>query len=333
MFIACYSSRLTGDEVTADIRLHADLWREVATQDDQALAARIRADAIDILVDLDGHTAGNRLGVFALKPAPLQVSWLGYPFSTGLAAMDYALLDRATVPPEAEAWFSETVAVLPGSRFGYVGPESPAPAPPPMLAKGHVTFGSFNNIAKLNDGVIAAWSRILASVPGSRLLLKWPHLANAATATAIRSRFAAAGLSPERLELRGDSPPLGLMAEYGDMDIALDPFPYSGAFTTCEALWMGVPVLTLAGPRPFSRQSLALLAALGLEADLATTDIESYCARAAALAADAAALIRLRAELRPLMRRRLGQPGAFTRRLEQFYRDIWSSRCRTIGVA
>ena len=327
VFIACYSSRREGDEVTEALRGHCHLWRDVADLDDAALAKTIRADGVDILVDLDGHTGGNRLGVFADKPAPIQVGWLGYPFTTGLKAMDYALLDRATVPKEAESWFSETVHCLPVSRLCYQGPDTPSPAPPPILAQGFVTFGSFNNIAKLGSEVVAAWSAILHAVPKSRLLLKWPHLAQAETAARILGAFQAHGIEASRITLRGNSPPAQLLAEYGHMDVALDPFPYCGAFTSCEALWMGVPVVTLPGPRPFSRQTLALVSALGLEADLVAGDVAEYHALAVALANDPERLTRLRSELRPALGRNLGDASRLVPALESFYREAWKTWC------
>jgi predicted O-linked N-acetylglucosamine transferase (SPINDLY family) len=327
VFAICYSSRHGGDEVTEALRARSALWREVADLDDGALERLIRADGVDILVDLDGHTGGNRLGVFARKPAPIQVSWLGYPFTTGLTTMDYALLDRATVPVEAEPWFSETVHCLPVSRLCYQGPDAPLPAPPPMIARGHVTFGSFNNIAKLGPAVVAAWSSILHAVPGSRLLLKWPHLAQAETAARLLGAFQAHGIDAARIELRGNSPPAQLLAEYGDMDIALDPFPYCGAFTSCEALWMGVPVVTLPGPRPFSRQTLALITALGLDDQLAARDLAEYHVLAVTLANDLDRLTRLRAELRPAMCRNLGDASRLVPALESFYRRAWEKWC------
>lgn len=325
--VTCYATRTGGDEITAELKGHAENWRDAAGTSDTELAARVTADAIDILVDLDGHTAGNRLGVFARKPAPVQVTWLGYPFSTGLTAMDYALMDRATVPPEAEPWFSETVALLPVSRLCYQGPDEPLPAPPPLLANGFVTFGSFNNIAKLNPRVMAAWAGILAKVPDSRLLLKWPHLAEEAIANDLLERFAAAGLDPSRITLRGPSPPTELLTQYGEMDIALDPFPYCGAFTSCEALWMGVPVVSLPGERPFSRQSYALLAAMGLADRLCAGDLDSYRDKAAELSRDPVALSELRQALRPMMRQSLGDGAAHVRALEDFFRQAWRRWC------
>jgi predicted O-linked N-acetylglucosamine transferase (SPINDLY family) len=327
VFVACYSSRREGDAVTEALRAQSHLWRDVADQNDDTLAETIRADGMDILVDLDGHTGGNRLGVFARKPAPVQVSWLGYPFTTGLEAMDYALSDRATVPVEAEAWFSETVHCLPVSRLCYQGPEAPLPTPPPVMTRGFVTFGSFNNIAKLGPEVMAAWAAILRAVPNSRLVLKWPHLAQAETAARIRSGFQAHGIETARIELRGDSPPAQVLAEYGDVDVALDPFPYCGAFTSCEALWMGVPVVTLPGPRPFSRQTLALVTALGLEQHLAAGDLAEYHALALALAHDPDRLAQLRSELRPAMRRTLGDSSRLVPALESFYREAWEKWC------
>jgi len=202
-----------------------------------------------------------------------------------------------------------------------------------MRQRGFVTFGSFNNIAKLTPEVIAAWAEILHRVPGSRLLLKWPHLAQTETAERILTAFQGCGIAAGRIQLRGNSPPEQLLAEYGDMDIALDPFPYCGAFTSCEALWMGVPVVTLPGPRPFSRQTLALLSALGLADGLAAQDIQAYRDLAVGLARDPDRLSRLRRDLRPKMRRVLGDVPRHVAVLEAFFRRAWIDWCQGTGAA
>ncbi|MGE5505047.1 MAG: tetratricopeptide repeat protein [Actinomycetota bacterium] len=310
--VTCYASGGPADEVTARLRGTVDAWHDVSGLGDDAFAARVRADGIDVLVDLDGWTAGSRLPAFAARPAPVQASWLGYPFTTGMDCIDVAVMDRATVPVAAETWFTERVAVLP-VRFPYVGPpEAPAPSMPP---DGPVTFGSFNNIAKLTPAVAALWRRILDLVPESRLLLKWPHLAQPEVARRVRELFPGLG---QRLVLRGHSAPAELLAEYGEVDVALDPFPYSGSVTSCEALWMGVPVVTLPGPRPFSRQTLSVLAAIG-HFELAAEDDDAYVALAVALAHDRTRRQSYRRGLRSAMRTGVGDAVALTRALERVW--------------
>ncbi len=249
--VYCYSGRLVDDDLTEVLRGHAAVWRPTVGVDDAALAEQIRRDGIDILVDLAGHTAGNRLPAFGYKPAPVQASWIGYFTTTGVSTIDYALMDAGSVPPDAERWFTEEVVRLPGCRFCYTPPDyAPAVAPPPMLTRGHVTFGSINNLTKITDEVIALWSAVVRAVPDSRLIMKWKSLADEAERQRFIRAFAAHGVDPARLELRPGSPHRESLAQYGDFDIALDPFPFCGGMTSCEALWMGVPIVTLAGLRP-----------------------------------------------------------------------------------
>jgi predicted O-linked N-acetylglucosamine transferase (SPINDLY family) len=317
-----------GGDFTAQLRATADAWHPVKFMDDDALAALIRAHGIDILVDLAGHTGGNRLTMFARKPAPVQVTWIGYFFSTGLKAMDYALMDEASVPPGAETAFTETVVRLPGGRFCYTPPDyAPAPAPAPLLRNGYPTFGSFNNIAKLAPPVVALWTRILRAVPDARLVLKWSTLALESERRRVSGMFAAAGIDPARLDLRGFSPHAAMLAEYADIDVALDPFPFSGGLTSCEALWMGVPVLTLPGERPVSRQTLALLSAAGLH-DLVAASPDDYVTRARELVRNPDRLALRRREIRPRLAASplLDHPG-FARRLEEAYRAMWRRWC------
>src|SRR5581483_9494664 len=258
--VYAYSGRAIEDAMTVRIRDAVDVWCPTAGLDDAALAARIGADAIDVLVDLSGHTAGNRLGVFARKPAPVQATWIGYFNTTGLDAIDYLITDAANVPPAAERWFTEQVVRLPVGRFCYTPPDdAPAVAPPPSRTRGHITFGSFNNVSKITPGVVALWAAVARATPVSRLLLKWRSLGDARERERLLAAFAAAGLEPARLELRPYSPHTAMLAEYADVDIALDPFPFTGGLTSCEALWMGVPVITLPGTRAVSRQTLGLL--------------------------------------------------------------------------
>jgi predicted O-linked N-acetylglucosamine transferase (SPINDLY family) len=283
----------------------------------------VRQDQIDILIDLSGHTARNRLFIFALRPAPLQISWLGYFGTTGLAAMDYILMDAVCVPMGFERWYSESVLRLPHLRFCYDGPEVAFSADPPSSRKGSITFGSFNNIAKIGTEVISLWAEILLATPNARLVLKWKSLDAASSQQRIREAFAACGIATDRLEFRGASAHQELLEEYADIDIALDPFPFGGGLTSCEALWMGVPVITLPGETPASRQTLGFLRLLGLE-DLAATSLQDYVARAIGLATDSPRLATLRQSLRSLMAASpLCDGPLFTDGLEQAFLEIW----------
>lgn len=324
----CYSGRITEDDLTKRLRDHAATWRSVVGMDDSAMAELIRNDGIDVLVDLSGHTAGNRLPVFHLAPAPVQVSWLGYFNTTGVAAIRAILMDEATVPSGCERWFTEEVIRLPGGRFCYTPPEyAPEVANSPLCRLGHPTFGSFNNLAKLTAPTVRLWSALLQQVGDARLVLKWKSLADAGIRRGVLDAFAAEGIDVRRIELRPASPHTTMLAEYGDIDIALDPIPFGGGLTSYEAMWMGVPVVTLPGVRPVSRQTAALLHALGLDA-LACDSSERFLYTAADLAADATRLAELRSTLRGRMASSPVCDGpAFTRNLEAAYRDLWGRWC------
>jgi protein O-GlcNAc transferase len=312
-----YSAGQGDDWVTTAIR-HACTFRDVNALDDAALAARIREDEIDVLVDLSGHTGGSRLTVFAHRPAPVQVSWLGYFATTGLSVMDAVLLDSWHAPSGAEDQFVERIVRLPGGRFCYTPvPFAPVEvAPAPSEATGYVTFGCFNNTAKLNDNVYAAWARILAAEPNARLVLKWRTFQDATLRDAVHATFARHGIDPARVELRGASFHADLLKEYADIDIALDPFPFTGGLTSCEALWMGVPVVTWPQSRVVSRQTFAFLCAIGAP-ELAAKDADDYVRIAVELASDSRRLEELRATLRERMRRSsLCDVTGFTRTLE-----------------
>ncbi len=320
--VTLYATAPGRDELTDRLAARAPLvpaWH----LGDAALAARIRADAIDVLVDLAGHSAGGRPGVFARRPAPVQVAWLGYFATTGLPVFDAVLLDEAHALPGAAAHFVEPIHSVAGGRFGYTPPDdAPDPAPPPSAVAGVVTFGSFNNTAKLNEEVIAVWARLLREVPGSRMRLKWSSLADPFLVARLGAAFAAHGIDPARLLCEGASPHAELLRAYGGIDVALDPFPFTGALTTCEALWMGVPVVTLAGESVVARQGVALLGAIGLEAWVAP-DTGRYVAVAAALARDLPARTRWRGTLRAAMRASpLCDPLRLARALERAYRAL-----------
>ncbi|MGE5514233.1 MAG: tetratricopeptide repeat protein [Bacteroidota bacterium] len=323
----CYSDRTREDDMTQALREHAGKWRNTAGLSDDDLARRIGEDRIDILVDLTGHTGHSRLGVFARKPAPVQASWLGYFNTTGLPEMDAILMDPIAVRPGEDGLFTERVVRLPRSRFCYAPPRhAPEVTPLPAAASGVVTFGSFNNMSKLSDDVIATWSDILVAVPRSRLLLKWRTLGDEAVRHAALAAFARHGVEAGRVELRGQTPHATMLGEYGEVDIGLDPFPFNGGLTSCEALWMGVPVVTLAGHSPVSRQTETYLSLLGLS-HLVAADRTAYAATAVALAADLPALAELRRTLRTTMATSaLCDGAAFTRALEDAYKALAAAK-------
>jgi len=323
----CYSGRGDGDAMTARLKSLADRWVETASLDDAALDARIRADAIDILVDLSGHTGAHRLAVFARKPAPLQASWAGYPATTGLTQIDYLIADRHQVSAEDERFYTERILRIDPGYIAYAAPEdAPAVADLPAARNGFVTFGSLNNLAKLNPGVFALWAKVLAQVPGSRLLLAWQSLGDEKVRARLRAMAEAAGIADERLLLRPGAEGAAFLARYGEIDIALDPFPYSGGLTTVEALWMGVPVVAGKGERFAARHSASHLSQARLD-DWIAASPEAYVARAAAAAADLPGLARLRASLRSsLMASPLCDAKGFTQKLEALYRRIWRER-------
>jgi predicted O-linked N-acetylglucosamine transferase (SPINDLY family) len=268
--------------------------------------------------------------VFARKPAPIQVTWLGYPNTTGLKAIDYRLVDAVTDPEEeADAWASETLIRLADGFLCYGAPhDAPEPAAPPCLATGTVTFGSFNNPSKLSAATLDTWAMLLARLPDARLLLKGGWFADPATCELFRNRLGSRGIVAERIELvpmlADTAAHLGL---YDRIDIALDPFPYNGTTTTCEASWMGVPVITLRGDRHAGRVGASLLTQLGLT-ELIADSVEEYVEIAVALAADQARLGELRRLLRPrLATSSLGDAAAFARKIENAYRAMWQRWC------
>ncbi|MBT5415959.1 MAG: tetratricopeptide repeat protein [Rhodospirillaceae bacterium] len=328
--IVCYANVERPDPVTKRLREKADLWRDLrGVRDDQA-AALARRDGIDILVDLAGHTAFSRMRMFARKPAPVQVSWLGYPNTTGLAAMDYRLSDTYADPPgPADRLHTERIVRLPHGFHCFRPPaEAPEPGPLPMAATGHPTFASFNMLSKVTKEVVAAWSRILAALPEARFVLKAPPLADAETRAHFARLFEAEGIAAERVEMLGYLPdPADHLALYNRIDLALDTFPYNGATTTCEALWMGVPVVSFAGANHVARVGLSLLSNLGLD-ELVARDADGYVELARALARTPDRIAGLRGGLRARMNAAslLDGPG-FTRDLEAAYRTMWESWC------
>lgn len=298
-----YANQTEADDVTERFRKAAARWTPVASLTDAEIATQIRHDRPDVLIDLAGHNARGRPGVFARKPAPVQVAWSGYMATTGLAAMDGLVADRHHVPDGMDRFYTERVLRMPDAFIAYDPPggEEILPlTPPPSLSGGPVTFGSFNILTKLNDGVLAAWAAILGRMPDSRLLMKTKALSCPATAALWRDRLAAAGIDPDRVTMVGASSSLDHMRRCASVDVALDPFPFSGSTTTLETLWMGVPVVTLPGETFSSRHSLAFLTVAGVEGCIAA-DPADYVERAVALASDPQRLADLRRSLRPRM--------------------------------
>lgn len=328
--VFCYAVHLKPDPVTARLKALADHWREIGSLDAEAAANLIRADGIDVLIDLAGHTANNRLAVFARKPAPVQATYLGYPGSTGLPAMDWRITDAVADPLEdAETLHTEALMRLPETFQCFrKPPDAPAVAPVPMIKAGHVTFASFNMLAKVHPALVARWAEILRAVENSRLVLKAAPFRDAGTRAHYHAMFAARGIAAERIELLGYIPSAAAhFALYNRIDVTLDTDPYNGATTTCEALWMGVPVVTLAGRSHVGRVGTALLTHLGLE-ELIAASPEDYVARAVALARDPARLSAMRTGLRPRMEASsLTDPARFTSALEDAYRAMWRQWC------
>lgn len=325
--LVAYPTYERADAIAANLRSHFGRWKPLTGLSDQAAGEMIRADGIHILIDLSGHTARNRLPLFGLRPAPVQVSWLGYFATTGVSQIDYLLGDPYVTPTGEEFHFTEQVWRLPECYLCFTPPDIALDVGPlPAQTMGRVTFGSFNNLAKLNDSVVNLWARVLLAVPGSRLLLKTAQLNDPAARAATGERFLKAGIAPERLMLEGSSPRPELLAAYHRVDIGLDPFPYPGGTTTAEALWMGVPVITRCGSRFLSHVGESVAHNSG-QSDWVATDDDDYVAKATVFAADLDHLAALRGGLR---RRVLGAPlfdaSRFARHFEAAMWGIWQSR-------
>jgi predicted O-linked N-acetylglucosamine transferase (SPINDLY family) len=328
--VYCYSNVVTADDYTERLKGIADHWRDIRLKSDDQVCEMIQSDGIDILIDLSGHTSDGRLPVFARKPAPVQVTYLGHPNTSGLGAIDYRITDALADPPGlTECYHCEQLTRLPRCFLSYAPPaDAPEVAISPVSRKGYITFGSFNNPLKINPGVIALWSRILQAVPASRLLLKSFAFSSASTKSRFTAMFARHGIEPERVELLNFVPAVsGHLELYREVDIALDTFPYNGTTTTCEALWMGVPVIALAGASHASRVGVSLLVHTGLT-ELIARDADSYLTLALELANDTERLRKLRFSLRDQLRLSpLLDAVGFTRELEHAYRGMWHRWC------
>ena len=327
----CYANAPQKDDMTAHLKQLAGDWRETYSMNDDQVAALIRTDKIDILVDLAGHTGLNRMLTFARRPAPVQISYLGYCCTTGLAAIDYRLSDWRTDPKGQEVVHAETLYRLERSFLCYGAPDSaPEVGPLPSMSgtESAITFGSFNTLAKVTPQVVALWAKVMHAVPGSRFILKAKSLSDAATRLRYRALFESHGIAGERLEMLGRIKDKGdHLAAYGRLDIALDTFPYNGVTTSCEAMWMGVPVVTLEGRSHAGRLCATLLHAVGL-ARLIAGGEAAYVEIAKGLAEDGAALAALRADLRRrLQQSELRDGPGLTRAVEAAYRDMWRKWC------
>jgi protein O-GlcNAc transferase len=322
-----YNDRKT-DDLTERIKATMDVWRDVRGIPDDELTETIRADEIDILIDLAGHTGTNRMPVFARKPAPVQIAWAGYAATTGLSAIDYLISDRYSTRAEEEKFYSETVVRMPDGWLCYEPPQyAPDVGPLPCLETGFVTFGSFSNPVKINDAVVALWADILAAIPNSTLMLKYRGMTSATNRQRISSSLASRGIDAARLILEDQAKHSDFLASYNRVDVALDPFPYSGGLTTLEALWMGVPVITMPGETFASRHSLSFLATLGLS-ELIGENRSDYIERAVQLAEDQARLAGMRQTLRDRVAESPICDGtAFAEAFSEILRGAWRDWC------
>ncbi|MFQ5545679.1 MAG: FkbM family methyltransferase, partial [Acidiferrobacterales bacterium] len=329
--VICYANVVRPDSLTKRLQSLVHKWRNIVPLSDAEVADLVREDGVDILVDLAGHTGKNRLLVFARKPAPVQVSYLGYPNTTALATMDYRLTDAWADPPgHMENSYTEELVRLPHGFLCYRPPQdSPEVAELPALSAGHITFASFNNASKVNANVIGLWSKILRALPDARLIMKARPLGDVGTRQRFEELFEQNGVSTGRVELLGWASSTAEHLElYNRVDIGLDPFPYNGTTTTCEALWMGVPVIVLAGTTHAARVGVSLLSSVGLPELIADTP-EAYVALAISLAGDLDRLQQLRAELRAKVARSpVTDETRFTRALEGVYRNVWHGWCQ-----
>lgn len=326
--LVAYATSARTDELTSRIRPHFAQWEDMLGVDRIQVAEKIRADRIDILVDLNGHTEGNLLPLFALKPAPVQVSWLGYWASTGVPGIDYLLADAASLPPCNQRYFTEAVCYLPETRLCFTAPSPALPIGPlPVTRNGFITFGCFQARTKLTDQVLALWARIMQEMPDARLRLASHQIDDAASEQEFFDRLRCAGIEAARVSVVGPVSREKYLASYALVDMVLDTFPYTGGTTTCEALWMGVPTLTLGGGNTIiARQGAAMLGCVGLE-DWIASDPKDYIAKALSHAKDLETL----AVLRKTLRERAGASALFdaprfARNLEHAFRFMWRQK-------
>ncbi len=329
--LIAYTNNPINDDLTARIKPYFSAWKSVFALNDQAAAQLIHEDGIHVLLDLSGHTAHNRLPLFAWKPAPVQVTWLGYFASTGVAGMDYLLADATGVPESQRANFSEQIWYLPDTRLCFTPPDTDLPvAALPGLTNGFVTFGCLQNLAKINDDVLITWGRILAALPHARLRLASKQLNDPTVVAQLQQRLQQYGISPARVSMHGPVSRAAYLAAYAEVDVLLDTFPFPGGTTTCEALWMGVPTLTLAGETLLARQGASLLTAAGLQDWIAASE-EAYVAKAVHFAGDLPKLATLRANLREQVRiSPLFDAPRFAKHFEEALWGMWQAHDRLL---
>ncbi len=325
-----FSNNPTDDQISERMRPLFHHWHVVRALDDGALAAQVQSLGIDILIDLSGHTVENRLPVFAWRPAPLQVSWLGYFASTGMPEIDYLLADPVSLPQELRAFYSEEIWYLPDTRLCMTPPLTRVRldvAPPPALRNGYVTFGSFQAMYKLGDAVLQQWAQVLNALPTARLRLQLPQLDQPGRQDYLRERLLGCGIDPQRVDMHGGVPWEQYLAAHAEIDLILDSFPYPGGTTTAEALWMGVPTVTLVGSTMLALQGASMLRCAGLPQFVASTS-RQYVELALRHAADVAALAALRIGLREqVLASPLFDGNRFARNLELALSAMWRKRC------
>ena len=325
-----YHDHFREDAVSARLRGHAEVWRNFVGQPDVAVEKAIRADAPDILVDLAGHTSHNRLPLLARRVAPVQITYLGYPNTTGVAAMDFRFTDEVADPRgDADAYATERLVRFAPTAWTYTPPaDAPEVTPAPCTQRGHVTFGCFNHLAKINDATLTLWGEVLAAVPNSRLQLKGRGLSDARVRTEYAQRLVRCGIPADRVDLLERTVDVaGHLALYRGIDLAFDTFPYHGTTTTCEALWMGVPVISLAGNEHRSRVGASLLTAIG-RSEWIAAQREDFVRIAASLARSPAKIVQHRAGLRSAMLgSALGVHRGQAARFGAALRDCWRSWC------
>lgn len=326
--VYCYAHVPLPDAMTDRLQGCAHGWRWIHTLDDRKILEQIRHDAIDILIDLAGHSGESRLTLFACKPAPLQITYLGYPNTTGVSAMDFRITDSLADPQDQDCFYTEKLYRMPDCFLCYK-PSEPLPplAEPPVLKKGYITFGSFNNLPKVNHNTVTVWAKLLRAVPNAHLMIKTKSFNDPGCTQYHKNLFTQQGIDNARLDFFGHIPSMeGHLSHYNAVDIALDTFPYNGTTTTCEALSMGIPVITLAGLLHAGRVGMSLLTAIGLQSFI-SADEKHYVMKAAELASDISMLCELRKNLRnQLLHSPLCDAPAFTRQFEDALLDMWGSK-------